>query len=667
MSKLNPRQSEAVHYIDTPLLVLAGAGSGKTSVITQKIAYLIQTCEIPANRIVALTFTNKAAREMKERVKQLLTGRQGRGLTVSTFHNLGLNMVRKELKYLGLKSGFSIFDDQDSRMLLTEILVREGSGDDDDVKNVRYTISNWKNDLITPSIAISRANDEEEMRAAQAYALYDRYLRAYNAVDFDDLILLPTLMLRDNDEIRERWQRRVHYMLVDEYQDTNTSQYLLVRLLVGQRAAFTVVGDDDQSIYSWRGAKPENLALLQEDFPKLKVVKLEQNYRSTSRILKAANAVIDNNPHVFVKKLWSEHGMGEMIRVVRCKSEEHETERIAHDIINQKIQKGRAFKDYAVLYRGNHQSRLLEIKLQAYQIPYKVSGGSSFFGKSEIKDVMGYLRVMINPDDDNAFLRVVNTPRREIGPSTLEKLGQYAHSRDCSMFVACGELGLEAQLKARSYANLQRFANWIDEMRNIILRKDAVSGIKQMLRDIDYEQWLQEQSSSSKMAEKRMENVWQLISSIERMLEKSEDDNIEEVIGKLVLLDMLEQQEEEDDSDRVQLMTLHASKGLEYPYVFLMGMEEEILPHRSSIEEGTIEEERRLMYVGITRAKQELTLTLAAKRRMYGEDFETTPSRFLDEIAADDLAWEGKGDSISKSENQALGQAHFANIRSLLD
>jgi len=669
VSKLNPRQSEAVHYIDTPLLVLAGAGSGKTSVITRKIAYLIQTCEIPANKIVALTFTNKAAREMKERVKQLLTGRQGRGLTVSTFHNLGLNMVRKELKYLGLKSGFSIFDDQDSKMLLTEILVRESSGDDDDddVKNVRYTISNWKNDLITPSIAISRANDEEEMRAAQAYALYDRYLRAYNAVDFDDLILLPTLMLRDNDEIRERWQRRVHYMLVDEYQDTNTSQYLLVRLLVGQRAAFTVVGDDDQSIYSWRGAKPENLALLQDDFPKLKVVKLEQNYRSTSRILKAANAVIDNNPHVFVKKLWSEHGLGEMIRVVRCKSEEHETERIAHDIINQKIQKARAFKDFAVLYRGNHQSRLLEIKLQAYQIPYKVSGGSSFFGKSEIKDVMGYLRVMINPDDDNAFLRVVNTPRREIGPSTLEKLGQYAHSRDCSMFTACSELGLETQLSARSYANLQRFGSWIDEMRNIILRKDAVSGIKQMLRDIDYEQWLQEQSSSSKMAEKRMENVWHLISSIERMLEKSEDDNIEEVIGKLVLLDMLEQQEEDDDSDRVQLMTLHASKGLEYPYVFLMGMEEEILPHRSSIEEGTIEEERRLMYVGITRAKQELTLTLAAKRRMYGEDFETTPSRFLDEISADDLVWEGKGDTISKADNQALGQAHFANIRSLLD
>ena len=667
MSKLNPKQSEAVHYIDSPLLVLAGAGSGKTSVITRKIAYLIQTCEIPAHKVVALTFTNKAAREMKERVKLLLKGRQGRGLTVSTFHNLGLNMVRKELKHLGLKSGFSIFDDQDSRSLLTEILVREGNGDDDDVKEVRNAISNWKNDLITPSIAISRANDENEMRTAQAYALYDRYLRAYNAVDFDDLILLPTLMLRDNEEIRERWQRKVNYMLVDEYQDTNSSQYLLVRLLVGRRGALTVVGDDDQSIYSWRGAKPENLALLNKDFPTLKVVKLEQNYRSTSRILRAANAVIDNNPHVFEKKLWSEHGLGEHIRVVRCKNEELETERIAHDIINQKIQKSRAFKDFAVLYRGNHQSRLLEIKLQAYQIPYKVSGGSSFFGKSEIKDVMGYLRLMINPSDDNAFLRVVNTPRREIGPSTLEKLGQYAHSRDCSFTEACSELGLQSQLKPRSYANLQRFSGWAEEMRESILRGDAVSSIKQMLRDVDYEQWLMEQSSSANMAEKRMENVWQLVNSIERMLEKSDDGNVEEVIGKLVLLDLLEQQEEEDDSDKVQLMTLHASKGLEYPYVFLMGVEEEILPHRSSIEEDNVEEERRLMYVGITRAKKELTLTLSAKRRMYGEDFETSPSRFLDEIDAEDLVWEGRGDSISREDNQALGQAHFANIRSLLD
>ncbi|PCJ30787.1 MAG: hypothetical protein COA99_17745 [Moraxellaceae bacterium] len=409
------------------------------------------------------------------------------------------------------------------------------------------------------------------------------------------------------------------------------------------------------------------MALLQEDFPALKVIKLEQNYRSTSRILKAANSVIDNNPHVFLKKLWSEHGMGEMIRVVRCKTEEHETERIAHDIINQKISKGRSFKDFAVLYRGNHQSRLLEIKLQAYQIPYKVSGGSSFFGKAEIKDVMGYLRLMINPDDDNAFLRVVNTPRREIGPSTLEKLGQYAHLRECSMFNACDELGLESQLKLRQYANLQRFSCWVEETRENILRNDAVAGIKQMLRDVDYEQWLQEQSSSTKMAEKRMENVWQLIASIERMLEKSDDGDVGEVISKLVLLDMLEQQEEEDDSDRVQLMTLHASKGLEYPFVFLMGLEEEILPHRSSIEEDNIEEERRLMYVGITRAKQELTFTLSAKRRMYGEDFETSPSRFLDEIDADDLVWEGRGDAKPREETQALGQAHLANIRALLD
>ncbi|MGB3623160.1 MAG: UvrD-helicase domain-containing protein, partial [Ketobacter sp.] len=386
MSKLNPRQSEAVKYIDGPLLVLAGAGSGKTSVITQKIAYLIQQCDIPAHRIVALTFTNKAAREMKERVSQIVKGKQARGLTVSTFHNLGLNIIRKELSALGLKNGFSIFDDQDSRTLLTELLHKDSEVGADEIGQVRNAISSWKNDLVSPSIAISRAADEEDMRAAHTYAQYDRMLRAYNAVDFDDLILLPSLLLRDNEDILEKWRNRIYYMLVDEYQDTNSSQYLLVRLLVGNRARFTVVGDDDQSIYAWRGARPENLAQLAEDYPSLKVIKLEQNYRSSGRILKCANQVIANNPHVFEKQLWSEHGYGDPIRVKRCRSEDHEAEKIAGDILNQHMQNKRPFKDFAVLYRGNHQSRLIELKMQQFQIPYKVSGGSSFFSRAEIKD-----------------------------------------------------------------------------------------------------------------------------------------------------------------------------------------------------------------------------------------------------------------------------------------
>lgn len=668
MRQLNPRQQEAVRYIEGPLLVLAGAGSGKTSVITRKIAYLVQKCDIPANRIVAVTFTNKAAREMKERVNQLISGKEARGLTVSTFHNLGLNILRKELKHVGLKNGFSIFDDQDSRALLTELSHKEAAVAGEDLDRLRHAISSWKNDLVTPSDALSHATSEDDVRAAHLYAAYDRCLRAYNAVDFDDLILMPTLLFRDNEAVREKWQHKIHYLLVDEYQDTNSSQYLMVRLLVGRRARFTVVGDDDQSIYAWRGARPENLAQLAEDYPNLKVVKLEQNYRSTQRILKAANAVIDNNPHVFTKQLWSDHGFGEPLRIIRCANEESEAERVAMEIMHQKIQKGRDFKDFAVLYRGNFQSRAVELKLQGYQIPYKVSGGASFFSRAEIKDIMAYLRLVINPDDDNAFLRVVNTPRREIGPSTLEKLAGYAQQRGVGLFAACEEMGLEQFLSGRPLQGLQRFARWMQETTQNIQRNDAVPAIKQMILDIDYAQWLMEQSTSPKVAEKRMENVWQLVSSIERMIEKQDEEDIESVIAKLVLIDILEQREEEDNSDKVQLLTLHASKGLEYPYVFIMGLEEELLPHRNSIEANTIEEERRLMYVGITRAQRELTLTLTAKRKQYGEEFEPTPSRFLEELPADDVVWEGKGgEQRSPEQKKALGKAYMANIRNLLD
>ena len=429
-----------------------------------------------------------------------------------------------------------------------------------------------------------------------------------------------------------------------------------------------MVGDDDQSIYAWRGAKPENLGLLAQDYPQLKVIKLEQNYRSSGRILKSANQVIANNPHVFEKQLWSEHGYGDPIRVIRCRTEDHEAEKIAGDILNQHMQRKRPFKDFAVLYRGNHQSRLIELKLQHFQVPYKLSGGTSFFARAEIKDIMAYLRLVMNSDDDNAFLRIVNTPRRELGPTTLEKLGQYAQERERSLFSVCKEMGLAEKLKAKQYSMLQRFHDWVEETRDNLQRGHAVGAIKQMIRDIDYENWLVEQSSSPKMAEKRMENVWQLVQSIERMLEKSDDENdVESVISKLILLDLLEQQQEEDDSDRVQLMTLHASKGLEFPYVFLMGMEEELLPHRSSIEEDNIEEERRLMYVGITRAKKELTMTYTAKRKQYGEEFEPTPSRFLDEMPQDDLQWEGRGEKKSREEQQAIGQAHMANLKNLFD
>jgi ATP-dependent DNA helicase Rep len=667
MSRLNPRQQEARDYVGGPLLVLAGAGSGKTSVITRKIAHLIQNCGIRAQYIVAMTFTNKAAREMKERVATLLRPGEGRGLTVCTFHNLGLNIIRKEHDRLGYKPGFSIFDESDIKALLSDIMQKEYSGDDgiDEIKNM---IGAWKNDLILPPEALEKARNPREQTAAIVYTHYQRTLKAFNAVDFDDLILQPVKLFQEHPDVLERWQNRVRYLLVDEYQDTNASQYLLVKMLIGMRNQFTVVGDDDQSIYAWRGARPENLMLLKEDYPSLKIVMLEQNYRSTSRILRCANVLIANNPHAFEKQLWSEMGIGDEIRVIRCKNEEAEAERVAMEILTLHLRTNRPYSDFAILYRGNYQAKLIELKLQHHQVPYRLSGGNSFFGRQEVKDLMAYLRLLVNPDDDNAYLRVINVPRREIGSTTLEKLGNYSTERGISMYAASEEMGLGEHLDARYTERLQRFKHWLDGVRHKVALDDPIAALHEMIRDIDYENWIRQQTASDKAAEFRISNVRFLVEALKNTLEKDEegDMTIEDAIGKLVLRDMLErQQEEEENAEGVQMMTLHASKGLEFPYVFIMGMEEEILPHRSSIEADTIEEERRLAYVGITRARQTLAFTFAAKRKQYGEIIDCTPSRFLDELPPDDLAWEGLDDAPVEVK-AARGNNALADIRAML-
>ena len=667
MSRLNPRQQEAVNYIGGPMLVLAGAGSGKTSVITRKIAYLIQQCGIRAQNIVAVTFTNKAAREMKERVSSLLRGSEGKGLTVSTFHNLGLNIIRKEHARLGYKPGFSIFDEGDIKSLLTDIMQKEYSGDDgvDEIKNY---IGSWKNDLILPDEALAKARNPKEQTAAIVYLHYQRTLKAYNAVDFNDLILLPVKLFQENRDILEKWQNRIRYLLVDEYQDTNASQYLLVKQLVGMRNQFTVVGDDDQSIYAWRGARPENLNLLKEDYPSLKVVMLEQNYRSTSRILKCANVLIANNPHVFEKQLWSEMGHGDPIRVIRCRNEEAEAERIALEILTLHLRTQRPYSEFAILYRGNYQAKLMELKLQHHQIPYRLSGGTSFFARQEVKDLMSYFRLLVNPDDDNAYLRVINVPRREIGSTTLEKLGNYASERGISMYAASDELGLAEHLDNRYTERLSRFKRYMDKIRELCAGNDPIGAIRSMIMDIDYENWLRQNASSDKVAEARMGNVWFLVEALKNTLDKDEDGDmtIEDAIGKLVLRDMLErQQEEEEGAEGVQMMTMHASKGLEFPSVYIIGFEEEILPHRSSIEADTIEEERRLAYVGITRAKRNLALTFAAKRKQYGEIIDCSPSRFLDELPQEDLVWEGQEDTPVEVKT-ARGNDALASMRAML-
>jgi len=665
LSRLNPKQREAVDYVGGPLLVLAGAGSGKTSVITRKIAYLIKTCGYKGKNIAALTFTNKASREMKERASKLVSGPDGRGLTVSTFHNLGLNIIRKEHKALGYKPGFSIFDGEDAKALIRDLMMKEGDENTDSLNHFQMEISNWKNAMLSPEQAVMRAKTPEDLVLANVYSVYNRYLKAYNALDFDDLILKPVELFNDHPDILSKWRQKIRYLLVDEYQDTNMAQYELVKQLVGDRGALTVVGDDDQSIYSWRGARPENLAKLETDFPTLKLIKLEQNYRSTSLILRSANELIANNPHMFEKALWSELAAGERIRVVRCRNEDAESEQIAAEILDLKLKKNIPFKDFAVLYRGNHQSRLLEIKLNAFQVPYRLSGGTSFFAKNEIKDAMAYLRLIANPDDDAAFLRVVNVPRREIGPSTLEKLGNYSTGREISLNKAICEVGLEQTLTGKPLERIRKFSEWLNRTTERCYQEDPISVIKQLFTDIEYDQWLYQNSNTPKQAERRMENVWYLVESLNKMLEKdkgtADEIGVDEAVSKLILRDMLEQQEEEDESDKVHLLTLHASKGLEFPHVFIMGLEEEILPHRNSIEEDNIEEERRLMYVGITRAKQTLALTYSAMRKQYGEKYETIPSRFLDELPDDDLQWEG-GEQQDKQRAQDKGKSTMAAL-----
>ncbi|EKO3957238.1 DNA helicase Rep [Vibrio fluvialis] len=667
--KLNPRQDEAVKYVSGPCLVLAGAGSGKTRVITNKIAYLVQQCGYKARNIAAVTFTNKAAREMKERVGQTLGKAESRGLMVSTFHTLGLNIIRREYKQLGLKAGFSLFDDQDQLALLKELTEKQLDGDKDLLRQLTSTISNWKNDMLSPDQAKAQALGEQQQLFAFCYEMYQKQMQAYNALDFDDLILMPVLLLRANEEVRQRWRNRIRYLLVDEYQDTNSSQYELVKLLVGERGRLTVVGDDDQSIYSWRGAKPQNLVLLGQDFPNLRLIKLEQNYRSTSRILRAANILIANNPHVYDKSLFSEIPDGEKLKVIVANNEDHEAEKVTAEIIAHKFLNRTEYRDYAILYRGNHQSRLIEKSLMQNRVPYKLSGGTSFFARAEIKDIMAYLRVLVNPDDDNAFLRIVNTPRREIGPATLEKLGSYANMRGKSLFESSFELGLEQHLSGRGLENLRRFTQWLVAIADNAERGNTVDAVRSLVRDINYEDWLYETSSSAKAAEMRMKNVSDLYSWIVSDLEgdnyDQEEKTLKEVVQRLTLRDMMERGEEDDDSDAVQLMTLHASKGLEFPYVYLIGAEEGILPHQTSIDEDNVEEERRLMYVGITRAQRELTFIMCKERRQFGELLKPTQSRFLDELPYDDVEWEIKKKPLSQEERMAKGQAHIANIRAM--
>jgi ATP-dependent DNA helicase Rep len=486
-------------------------------------------------------------------------------------------------------------------------------------------------------------------------------------MDFDDLIMLPVQLFREYPEVLNNWQDRVRYLLVDEYQDTNISQYEMVRALCNIRQKLTVVGDDDQSIYAWRGARPENLQRLQQDFPSLEVIKLEQNYRSTSRILGAANQLIANNPHLYDKQLWSASGAGDLIRVFPCKNADDEASQVVVDILSKRFQENIPCSHFAILYRSNFQSRNYEKALRDHSIPYQVAGGNAFFERREIKDIMAYLRLLTNPDDDQALLRIINVPRREIGTTSIRNLADYANTRKRSLDIAIRELGMLESLNRRARIRIQEFTELITELRHQVEHDDAMSLCRTLLARIDYPAWLQETCTSAKQAEAALENVMELVSWIGNLQKDREDPSLHGVISHLSLMSILENSEDQKPQDAVQLMTIHAAKGLEFDHVYLVGFEEDSLPHHQSQNNDGIEEERRLAYVGITRAAVSLTLSYAKTRQKFGALQHCEASRFLYELPEADLEGaEHTASKLSESEKHQRGLDTFADLKALL-
>ena len=659
LTALNPQQLAAVEYCDSPLLVLAGAGSGKTSVITQKIAHLIQRRHLAPAKIAAITFTNKAAREMRERVATLISSDDAQALTVSTFHALGLKFLQLEHDRAGLRRGFSVLDADDSGGIIKELAPKGAKNDV--LYGLRNLLSRAKNGGLSPAEALAAARSPRELEAATIYELYQQRLAAFNAVDFDDLIRLPLRILEADAECRHAWRERLRYLLVDEYQDTNDAQYRLLQALTGERGGITCVGDDDQSIYAWRGANPENIDQLGRDWPNLRVIKLEQNYRCGKRILRAANALIAHNPHLHTKKLWSEHAEGAPIRVLECKDAEHEAEHVAAIAATLAEKYKARWHDIAILYRGNFQARPLEKALRLARIPYHLTGALSFLDRAEVKDLLCYLRLLTNPSDDAAYLRVVNVPRREIGATTLEKLGQMAQARHSSLLDATHSDSVLRQLTPRPAAALAGFASLLDELRSASLHQSAADLVETILQRTRYAAQIVASTSDAALRERRLGNLKELADWFRAM--QKHGGSTGDLASQLALLSHADR---DDPGNAVRMMTLHAAKGLEFRFVFIVGCEEGTLPHEGAIDEGRIEEERRLMYVGITRAKELLTLSWSARTKRWGETHTNQPSRFLQELPQTDLHWQGKDPEADKEVTRETAESHMARIKAML-
>ena len=650
---LNAPQRAAVLHVDGPCLVLAGAGSGKTRVITQKIAHLVSNRLYEARQIAALTFTNKAATEMRQRVGQLLDAKSSRGLTVSTFHALGLQILRQEAEHIGLRQRFSILSADDARGILQDL---SGSTDPAAARRLQTRVSLWKNAMTGPDAAESASGgDADALVDARVYRNYEATLRAYHAVDFDDLIGRAVTLFEGHPDVLYRWQSRLRYLLVDEVQDTNASQYRLLRLVAGTRAALTAVGDDDQAIYAWRGATLDNLASLQTDYPNLRVIKLEQNYRSTGRILSAANALIAANPKLFEKKLWSEHGPGDPVTISPMDDDLHEAESIAIRMSAHRFERETKWSDYAVLYRGNHQARVFEEALRKEKIPYVLSGGQSFFERSEIRDLIAWLRLFANVDDDTAFIRAVTVPKRGVGTATIEALGHYASQRKVSLFEAACESAFSLRVAARQLEPVQQFTAFANRFKDRAEREPAGRVLDELVAAIDYRAHLFD-AADDRAAQKRWQNVLDFTAWIAKRCEE-DGKSLIEIAQTIALMSMLE--DRSDDVDAVRLSTLHAAKGLEFGHVFLVGIEEGLLPHKGdedddpTMQARRIEEERRLMYVGVTRARRSLTISWCRKRRRARDHQSCEPSRFIAELGLEQAPKVADGETISPRQRMA--------------
>ncbi|UDG79277.1 ATP-dependent DNA helicase Rep [Candidatus Ecksteinia adelgidicola] len=639
--KLNCNQKQAVEFVTGPCLILAGAGSGKTRVIIEKISYLINQRGYLPQHIAAITFTNKAAREIKERVMQTTQQKKISRLIISTFHALGLEFIKQEYESLKIKPHFSLLNTYDQFFILKKITTKYFKNNNVLVKNLTSMISHWKNNLVNPIQAMQLSQSQRDKLFAHCYDLYNKHTQTFNILDFDDLILLPTLLLDKNKTIQKKWQDYIRYLLVDEYQDTNISQYKLIKLLVGTRAHFTVVGDDDQSIYSWRGAQPQNLVLLKNDFPSLKVIKLEENYRSSKRILKVANILISNNSHMFKKKLFSTLEYGEVLKVITAIDEDQESERVIQELITHRLIKKTSYSDYAILYRGNYQSKAFEKVLVKYKIPYKITNNISFFLRSEIRNLLAYIRILTNPDDDISFLRIINIPKRAIGLTTIKKLDMFSKNINKSLYHTSLDLKLYQHFNSKGMRSLQNFIYWLSNIVKLAKHKPILA-IRTLIQEIQYEKWIVKTAINTNIATMQINNINILLNWIIDMLLGNKVDQaitLDQVVERITLHNVVENSKSTEEQDQVQLMTLHASKGLEFPHVFLVGMEEGLLPHQNSINNNNIDEERRLAYVGITRAKKTLIFSLCQQRRQYGQFIESEPSRFLLELPQDDLIW----------------------------